>query len=150
MSTFVLIPSDKCNLWLSSRKHLYATDGDYYRKSQSKCIVVKPNSHGCVHITLQHVWLRKCCGWGGRFQSQRIKNFTVRFYLLGMSEATHIVSPTWLPKCDLKKYNTNEHVKANREKPMRSHSYTKKCKKLGELEMGVVVSTGKNTQMLSP
>lgn len=33
---------------------------------------------------------------------------------------------------------------------MRSHSYTKKYKKLGELEMGVVVSTGKITQMLSP
>lgn len=84
-----------------------------------------------------------------RFQYQRIKNFTVRFYLLEISEATHIVSPTWLPKCDLKKY-TNEHVKVNREKPMRAHSYTKKYKKLGELEMGVVVSTGKSTQMLSP
>lgn len=66
LSTFVLILSDKCSLWLSSRKHLYATDGDYYRKSQSKCIVVKPNSHGFIDITLQHGRLRKCCGWGGR------------------------------------------------------------------------------------
>lgn len=58
-------PTDKCSLYTSSRKLLFATDEDHYRNhSWSKCRDVKQSPWGYIGKTLVHLRLSECCGRG--------------------------------------------------------------------------------------
>lgn len=66
--------------------------------------------------------------WGQKdFKSQKIQEFVMRLCFLGKSEATptHKVSPTWQPKLELNKDNTNGHAKLDGEKLTTFKLYTK-------------------------
>ena len=64
-------------------------------------------------------------GRGNDCSNQRIMNFPVSQCLLGMSEATLMVSPMWWPKSELKN-NHNRHAKVARECPAHLSATKKK------------------------
>ena len=93
---FAFLSTDKCNLYPSLRKLLFAKDGDLYKKRQ----LVKMQSCGAqsqgLHLqnthmpkaqrTLQKSKWKDCT-------SQRNSEFAVRLGLLAKSEAIPIKSP---------------------------------------------------------
>ncbi|KAL6088751.1 hypothetical protein STEG23_028279 [Scotinomys teguina] len=47
-----VVEQDKCSAHPSSRKLVFATDGDHYRKLQKICKVVEPGPNGYIYKTV--------------------------------------------------------------------------------------------------
>lgn len=84
--------------------------------SQSECRLVElSQSHGYIYQTTLapkgQGYFRR--GGGKSVKNQRIRELAVIVSLLEMSEAAHIVSPTWPSKHELNKDDTNRHAKVD-------------------------------------
>ena len=123
------MPTDKYSVHLSSRKFLFATDRDPYRKPQPSKLQSCRDKSQLIHLH-QHSEpkFQGSLQKRGQKDNKRSMEFAVGLCLLEILETTSIkkkISPTRLPKLDLNKNNIYRHANTERGMFMTPQSYTK-------------------------
>ena len=114
----------------SSNLH-FATDGDHYRKTQSKCRLLEPSPSGSIYIIVPILKDSRSLTEGEkRLNESGDLRVCCVIVSPGISRScTHEVSPTWLPKHGLNK-TKNRHTKENNWKTIGPQCYTKNFRQL--------------------